>query len=73
MGKKDTIEKVYFRDAARFAELMNCVLYRGEKVILPENLIPVEREHPSLFRNADKRRDVFMKDVKYRILYSLEL
>ncbi|MCM1201330.1 MAG: hypothetical protein NC312_08875 [Bacteroides fragilis] len=52
MGKKDTIGKVYFRDAARFAELMNCVLYRGEKVILPENLIPVEREYPSLFGNT---------------------
>jgi len=73
MGKKDTIGKIYFRDTVRFAELMNSVLYHGEKIILPENLAPMEREYPSLFGNADRRRDVFMKDVEYRILYSLEL
>lgn len=73
MGKKDTIGKVYFGDAFRFSELMNTVLYHGEKIILPKNLVPMEREYPSLFGNTDKRRDVFMKDIRYRILYSLEL
>lgn len=73
MGKKDTVGKIYFRDTVRFAELINSVLYHGEKILLPENLVPVEREYPSLFGNADKHRDVFMKDVVYHILYSLEL
>lgn len=33
----------------------------------------MEREYPSLSGNADKHRDVFMEDIAYRILYSLEL
>lgn len=73
MGKKDTAGKIYFRDTVRFAELMNSVLYHGERILLPENLVPVEREYPSPLGNADKYRDVFMKDVIYHILYSLEL
>lgn len=73
MGKKDTIGKIYFSDIVRFAELMNMALYHGERMILPENLMPMEREYPSLFGNAGKSRDVFMEDVKYHILYGLEL
>lgn len=73
MGKKDTTGKMYFKDVARFAELMNVVLYHGEKFIHPENLAPMEREYPSLFGDTDKSRDVFMKDTEYQILYGLEL
>lgn len=73
MGKKDTVGKVYFRDPERFAELINTALYHGEKIIRPKDLIPLEREYPSLFGNADRHRDVFMKDARQHILYSLEL
>ena len=73
MGKKDITGKTYFRDAARFAELMNAVLYHGEKIIQPEKLVPMEREYPSLSGDADKSRDVFMKDAGCQILYGLEL
>lgn len=73
MGKKDTVGKLYFKDPERFAELLNAVLYRGEKTIKPEDLVPMEREYPSLSGKADKHRDVFMKDVRRQILYSLEL
>lgn len=73
MGKKDITGKSYFRDTVRFAELMNSILYHGEKMILPENLISIEREYPSLSGKVDKHRDVFMEDIRYRILYSLEL
>ena len=73
MGKKDITGKAYFKDAARFAELMNAVLYRGEKIIRPEKLVPMEREYPALSGDTDKSRDVFMKDTEYQILYGLEL
>ena len=73
MGKKDITGKAYFKDAARFAELMNAVLYRGEKIIRPEKLVPMEREYPALAGDTDKSRDVFMKDTEYQILYGLEL
>ena len=73
MGKKDITGKAYFRDAARFAELMNAVLYQGEKIVWPEKLVPMEREYPSLSGDTDKSRDVFMKDEGYQILYGLEL
>lgn len=73
MGKKDITGKIYFKDVIRFAELMNIVLYHGEKLIHPENLVPMEREYPSLFGDTDKNRDVFMKDTEYQILYGLEL
>ena len=73
MGKKDITGKIYFRDVVRFAELMNVVLYHGEKLVRPENLVPMEREYPSLSGDTDKNRDVFMKDAEYQILYGLEL
>ena len=31
MEKKDIAGKLYFKDVVRFAELMNAVLYHGEK------------------------------------------
>lgn len=65
MGKKDITGKIYFKDVVRFAELMNVVLYHGEKFIHPENLAPMEREYPSLFGDTDKSRDVFMKDIRF--------
>lgn len=39
MGRKDIVDRLYFSDCWRFAELMNAALYQGEEVFLPGNFL----------------------------------
>lgn len=48
MGRKDIVDRPYFSDCQRFAELVNAALYRGKDVLQPGNLTPVRRKYPSL-------------------------
>lgn len=69
MGKKDTVEKTYLSDNARFADVVNYVLYKGEKVILPDDLVEqdttetiVENIKGTLL-DSQKWRDVLKRAV----------
>ena len=74
MGKKDIVDRPYFSDCRRFAELMNEVLYHGEEILLPENLILQKRKNPSLSSTCgEMERDVLMKDVEHNICYGIEI
>lgn len=74
MGKRDITGKEFFSDRERFAELVNLHLYRGERVLLPEDLVLVKREYPSLAAvYGQKNRDILMKDTKQKIYYGVEL
>ncbi len=42
MGKKDTIEKVYLSDKARFADVVNYAIFGGKQVVLPEHLMEID-------------------------------
>lgn len=74
MGRKDIVDRLYFSDCRRFAELMNVVLYHGEEVLLPGNLSPVRRKYPSLSSACGElERDVLMKDAKQNLCYGIEI
>lgn len=74
MGKKDIVDRPYFSDCERFAELMNVALYYGKRVILPEDLILQKRKYPSLSNNcSETERDVLMKDARRNIYYGIEI
>ena len=42
MGKKDTVEKAYLSNKARFADVVNYVIFGGRQVVLPEHLVEVD-------------------------------
>ena len=42
MGKKDTVEKAYLSDKARFADVVNYVIFGGKQVVLPEHLVELD-------------------------------
>ena len=74
MGRQDTKDRPFFSDEGRFAELINRNVYRGEKILLPENLTLLRRVYPSLSgASGEKERDVVMKDRKLNICYGLEI
>lgn len=74
MGKEDIMGKSFFADRERFAELFNRCLYQGERIILPENLLRMERRYPSLTGvSGEKNRDILMEDMSSHICYGLEL
>ena len=74
MGRQDTKDRPFFSDEERFAELINRNVYRGEKILLPENLTLLRRVYPSLSGiSGEKERDVVMKDRKLNICYGLEI
>lgn len=74
MGKQDMKDRPFFSDAERFAELINHSVYRGKRILLPENLILLKRTYPSLSgTSGEKERDVVMKDKKRNMCYGVEI
>lgn len=73
MGKRDLAGKDFFADRQRFADLLNAVLYYGKKVIRPEELEQLTGTYPSFSGKGEMSRDIFMKDQKRNVCYSLEL
>lgn len=73
MGRKDLTGKRFFADSERFAELMNVMLYHGEAIVKPQNLVQINREYPAPLKSGEKRRDILMKDILHGICYGLEL
>ena len=67
MGKKDVTQKIFWEDNARFADLFNVVLGKGEIVLRPEELTKeeskvleiVKKENNKTF--IEKYRDVIKK------------
>ncbi len=74
MGKKDIVDRPYFSDCERFAELMNVALYHGERILRPENLILQRRKYLSLSSAyGEMERDVLMKDAGHNMYYGIEI
>lgn len=74
MGAKDIVDRPYFSDNRRFAELINISLYRGEDVLQPENLIPQRRRYPSLSNVCgEMERDILIRDTGQNICYGIEI
>jgi len=74
MGKKDIVDRPYFSDRQRFAELVNAAIYHGENVLLPGSLTPLRRKYPSLASGSGElERDVLMKDTAHNICYGIEI
>ena len=74
MGKRDVVDKSYFSESRRFAELINVLLYHGERIVLPENLILRRRKYPSLRSGCgEMERDVLMEDKGQNICYGMEI
>ena len=42
MGRKDTVEKAYLSDKARFVDVVNYVIFGGKQVDLPEHLVELD-------------------------------
>ena len=74
MGKLDIKDREYFSDYERFAEIFNINVYHGEKVLLPENLVLLNRNY-LLEENSVKvkERDILMKDKAWNVIYGLEI
>lgn len=65
MGQKDIVDRPYFSDCERFAELMNVALYHGRRVLKPEDLILQRRKYLSLANiSSEVERDVLMMDTR---------
>lgn len=74
MGKRDIVDRPYFSECRRFAELMNVALYHGERVLQPEKLVLQRRKYISLSGSSGElERDVLMKDTRQNINYGIEI
>lgn len=74
MGIKDIVDRPYFSDSQRFAELINISLYQGEEVLRPENLISQRRRYPSLSSTCgEMERDILIRDGRQNICYGIEI
>ncbi|MBD5443965.1 MAG: hypothetical protein HDR29_00245 [Lachnospiraceae bacterium] len=74
MGKKDIVDRPFFSDCERFAELINCSIYGGEKILSSKDLILLQRKYPSLSGvSGENERDILMKDRKHNICYGIEI
>ncbi len=74
MGKIDVLDKRFFEDRERFAELINMELYHGKKILVPDNLKLLKRSYPSIVSvSGEKTRDVMMLDTGQNICYGLEI
>lgn len=74
MGKYDMIDRRYFRDAERFADLISVGVFRNRKRVSPKSLQNLERKYPSL-RNCsgEYERDELYLDAQYNLKYGLEV
>ncbi len=59
MGKIDVLDKRFFEDRTRFAELINTEIYHGERILVPEELEPLKRSYPSLGAASEELSDGF--------------
>ena len=74
MGTKDIVDRSYFSDSRRFAELMNVALYQGEDILKPENLMLQRRKYPALSSACgEMERDILIRDTKQNICYGMEI
>ncbi len=74
MGRFDILDKRFFEDRERFAELVNREIYHGREVLVPEYLEPLKRKYPSLTSaSGEMERDVFMRDIRQDVCYGLEI
>ncbi len=74
MGKKYIMDRPFFSDRERFAELVNAVLYGGRQILLPVNLVLHRRKYPSLSSaGGESERDVLMEDAVQNICYGIEI
>ncbi len=74
MGRKNIVDRPYFSDCRRFAEVINVMLYGGKRVVLPENLRLRQRRYPSMSGDSgEMERDILMEDVGGRVCYGIEL
>ncbi|MCM1542862.1 MAG: hypothetical protein NC121_16595, partial [Blautia sp.] len=74
MGKIDILDKRFFEDRTRFAELVNAEIYHGKRILIPRELEPLRRSYPSLGTvSGEKTRDVLMRDRRQDICYGLEI
>lgn len=74
MGKIDIVDRPYFSDHERFAELMNVALYHGERVLRPGDLVLRRGKYPALSHAySEMERDVLMTDTRQNICYGIEI
>lgn len=74
MGAKDIVDRPYFSDSRRFAELMNVALYQGKDILKPENLMLQRRKYPALSSACgEMERDILIRDTKQNICYGMEI
>lgn len=74
MGRIDILDRQFFAEPARFAELINTELYQGREVLQPKRLQLLKRSYPSLVSaSGEKERDILMYDTGQNICYGLEL
>lgn len=55
MGKEDVHESDYFENTEIFADLINGVLYQGEQVVKPEELVEQDGELRSILGEHTKK------------------
>jgi hypothetical protein len=74
MGKLDIIDKKYFEDAERLAELFNINLYSGNRVVQPGELAIEGRRYPSMAGSSgEKSRDIMALHRGKGLCYGLEV
>lgn len=74
MGKFDILDKRFFEDRKRFAELINREIYHDREVLAPEELELLRRKYPSMASaSGEMERDVFMRDIRQNVCYGLEI
>lgn len=71
--KSDTILKAFWKNNERFADLFNTVLFDGEKVLKPEELVEVDTDLSSLLKvngHAETLQKIF--DVVKKTAYGID-
>lgn len=74
MGKYDVIDRVYFGEENRAAELLSKGVHRGGVEIMGDDLVKTTGEYSSFSRaSGSYKRDLFFLCKKYRVMYAVEL
>lgn len=74
MGKYDRLDKEYFAEPERLAELISVGVYHGRIRIMPEHLVPLVRSYPSLENvSGQMERDEFYFCKSHGMKYGLEI